>query len=89
MVLDSVSPEAQDSRKGYPLYPWEVRMNKKTLSTIALVAGAFGVFVGAWGFIEGTGGSDPAQIAEGFKWVASALIALGISAICSALASRR
>lgn len=64
-------------------------MDKKTLSTVALVAGAFGAFVGAWGLIEGTSGSDPAQIAEGFKWVGSGLLALGISAICVALASRR
>lgn len=79
----------QDSRKSYPLHPWEVRLDKKTLSIIALVGGAFGAFVGAWGLIEGTSGSDPAQTAEGFRWVASALLALGISAISSALASRR
>ena len=64
-------------------------MDKKTLSIIALVGGAFGVFVGAWGFIEGMNGSDTAQIAEGLKWVTSELFFLGISAICSALASRR
>lgn len=64
-------------------------MDKKTLSTIALVAGAFGAFIGAWGVVEGGGGNDGESVDEALMWVAIGILSLGISAICSALAARR
>lgn len=64
-------------------------MDKKMLSTLALLAGGFGAFIGIWGLVEGTDGNDVASVEESFTWVAIGLLALGISAICSALAARR
>ncbi len=53
-------------------------MDKKMLSTVALVAGAFGGVVGVWGLVEGTDGNDAANIEEAFMWVAIGLLALAI-----------
>lgn len=64
-------------------------MDKKTLSTVALITGAFGVVGGLWGLIEGVDGTDAAAIEDNMMWVAILVLSLGISAVCSALAARR
>lgn len=64
-------------------------MDKKTLSMIALIAGAFGIFTGIWGLVDPVDGTSAAEIEENIMWIAIAIVSLGISAVCSALASRR
>ncbi|HWC15197.1 MAG TPA: hypothetical protein VG929_11495 [Actinomycetota bacterium] len=63
-------------------------MDKKTLSTVALVAGGLALVGGIWGIVEKVDGNDPAHIQESFMWVAIDLVLLSIAAVCLALASR-
>ena len=64
-------------------------MDKKTLSTVALVAGVLALIGGIWGLVEKVDGNDPAMIKETFTWIAIDLTLLAIAAICLALAARR
>lgn len=64
-------------------------MDKKTLSTVALVAGVLALIGGIWGLVEKVDGNDPAMIKETFTWVAIDLTLLAVAAICLALAARR
>ena len=63
-------------------------MDKRMLSTIALVAGFLAVIGGVWGLVEGTDGTDAGSIEEALMWVALDLVLLGVAAVCLALASR-
>ena len=63
-------------------------MNKRTLTTVALIAGALAIVGGAWGLIEGTDGTRAGAIEEALMWVAIDLVLLGIAAVCLALAAR-
>jgi hypothetical protein len=64
-------------------------MDKKMLSTVALVAGFLALVGGIWGLVEGTNGANAADIEDTFMWVAIDLVLLAIAAICSGLAARR
>ena len=64
-------------------------MDKKALSTVALIAGLLALFGGIWGVVEKVDGNDPAMIKETFTWVAIDLVLLSIAAVCLALAARR
>lgn len=65
-------------------------MNSRTLSTVALVTGAVALFFGIWGFVDrANSGDDEAAIEQTMMWVALSIIVLAISAIASALASRK
>ena len=64
-------------------------MDKKTLSTVALIAGLLALVGGIWGVVEKVDGNDPAMIKETFTWIAIDLVLLSISAVCLALAARR
>ena len=64
-------------------------MDKRTLSTVALIAGALALVGGLWGVIEGTDGKSVADIEDSFRWVAIDLTLLAIAAISLALAARR
>ena len=59
----------------------------RILSVIAIAAGAWTIFVGAWGLIESVFGSEPlvGDIVEGQGWIASALVTAGIAAVALAL----
>ena len=65
-------------------------MNRKTLSVIGLVAGAWALFIGIWGVVDNGGSAETqADVEEGFLWLAIAVISLAVSAIASALSARR
>ena len=64
-------------------------MDKKTLSTVALIAGVLALIGSIWGLVEKVDGNDPAMIKETFTWVAIDLTLLAVAAICLALAARR
>ena len=64
-------------------------MDKKTLSTVALIAGLLALVGGIWGVVEKVDGNDPAMIKETFTWIAIDLVLLSIAAVCLALAARR
>lgn len=64
-------------------------MDRKMLSTVALVAGFLALVGGIWGLVEPTDGAKAAEIEETFMWIAIDLVLLAIAAICLALAARR
>ena len=64
-------------------------VNRKTLSTTAMIAGLLGLFIGGWGLIAPGDSADPAAVKEGFMWVSIAVIALALGTVLNALAARR
>lgn len=65
-------------------------MNKRTLNTVALVAGAVALFFGIWGLVDsGASGDNEAAIEETMMWIALTLIVLAIAAIANAWADRQ
>ena len=65
-------------------------MDSRTLSTVSLVTGVIALVFGIWGFVDrANSGNDEAAIEETMMWIALSIIVLAISAITSALASRK
>jgi hypothetical protein len=64
-------------------------MNKRTLSTTAMIAGLLGLFIGVWGLVAPGDAADPAAVKEGFMWIAIAVVLLALGTVLNALAARR
>ena len=63
-------------------------MNKKTLTTAALLAALLALVGGVWGLVDSVDGANTANIEETFRWIAMDLVLLAICGICLALAAR-
>ena len=64
-------------------------MNKRVLSTVAIVAAALALFGGIWGLVDHqSSGDSEGAIEEMSMWIAIDLILLSVSALASALAAR-
>jgi hypothetical protein len=64
-------------------------MNKRTLATTALVAGLMGIFIGVWGLVAPGDSANPADVKEGFMWIAIAMVLVALGTVLNALANRR
>ena len=64
-------------------------MNKRTLATTAMIAGLLGLFIGVWGLVAPGDSSNPADVKEGFMWIAIAMILVALGTVLNALAARR
>ena len=64
-------------------------MNKRVLSTVAIVAAALALLGGIWGLVDHqSSGDSEGAIEEMSMWIAIDLILLSVSALASALAAR-
>lgn len=64
-------------------------MNKQTLSTVALVAGAVALFFSAWGFFDrANSGDNEAAIEQTMMWITITFMVLAVATIANALANR-
>ena len=65
-------------------------MNKRVLSTVAIVAAALALFGGIWGLVDHqNSGNSEGALEETVMWIAIDLILLAVSALANALSNRR
>ena len=64
-------------------------MNKRVLSTVAIVAAALALLGGIWGLVDHqSAGDSEGALEETVMWIAIDLILLAVSELASALAAR-
>lgn len=59
------------------------------LRIVGAVGGLFALIIGIWGIVERDAGTEPAQISEGFLWLAIGLVSLAVAVLALALAKQR